>query len=322
VSLEGVVLGWRPMRLRSALPAAHSMDTTWFAVDADGRVARFDSGETGAVPNDAASAGGSGRPNFDVFALRAACVAHAIDERSSANANANASAVIASLREHALGVNATFARPSRALVVFRMRDDDDGSAERAGGDYGSSPDELIPSGDLRVLRARGPRVLLATAPLSVERLATLVKRSDVEALLDEDSLSDWWWSRADALGLFVYKHREGAGSWGPGAYARSSAPADALSIDALDDGTRAALARLTLPVRFAEDPAIHLADHLRDGQFETYHGGPLREDPCDTPPLPPLAQRTPERGSLNTSVIVLTVAVIALAILVATRIPR
>jgi hypothetical protein len=34
-------------------PAAHSMDTTWFAVDRDGRVAAFDSGEAGAVPVDA-----------------------------------------------------------------------------------------------------------------------------------------------------------------------------------------------------------------------------------------------------------------------------
>ncbi len=34
-------------------PAAHSMDTTWFAVDRDGRVAAFESGEAGAVPTDA-----------------------------------------------------------------------------------------------------------------------------------------------------------------------------------------------------------------------------------------------------------------------------
>src|SRR4051812_6768841 len=31
-------------------PAAHSMDTLWFAVDRDGRVAAFSSGEAGAVP--------------------------------------------------------------------------------------------------------------------------------------------------------------------------------------------------------------------------------------------------------------------------------
>ena len=33
-------------------PAAHSMDTEWFAVDQQGQVARFRSGEAGAVPSD------------------------------------------------------------------------------------------------------------------------------------------------------------------------------------------------------------------------------------------------------------------------------
>lgn len=35
------------------VPAAHSMDTTWFAVDRDGNVAMFESGEAGAVPEAA-----------------------------------------------------------------------------------------------------------------------------------------------------------------------------------------------------------------------------------------------------------------------------
>src|SRR5215470_3696098 len=33
-------------------PAAHSMDATWFAVDRDGHVGVFDSGEPGAVPTE------------------------------------------------------------------------------------------------------------------------------------------------------------------------------------------------------------------------------------------------------------------------------
>src|SRR5262245_30953480 len=40
-------------------PAAHSMDTHWFAVDRDGHVACFFSGEDGAVPVVAAEQGGS-----------------------------------------------------------------------------------------------------------------------------------------------------------------------------------------------------------------------------------------------------------------------
>lgn len=39
------------MTTRVDYPAAHSMDTMWFAVDRDGRVAAFESGEAGAVPS-------------------------------------------------------------------------------------------------------------------------------------------------------------------------------------------------------------------------------------------------------------------------------
>jgi hypothetical protein len=40
------------MKDSSEYPAAHSMDTMWFAVDPEGNVAVFDSGEAGAVPVD------------------------------------------------------------------------------------------------------------------------------------------------------------------------------------------------------------------------------------------------------------------------------
>lgn len=38
--------------MASDYPAAHSMDTQWFAVDDDGHVALFDTGEAGAAPTD------------------------------------------------------------------------------------------------------------------------------------------------------------------------------------------------------------------------------------------------------------------------------
>jgi hypothetical protein len=41
--------------LSTDYPAAHSMDTTWFALDKDGQIAAFESYEGGAVPNDALS---------------------------------------------------------------------------------------------------------------------------------------------------------------------------------------------------------------------------------------------------------------------------
>src|SRR5687768_12014245 len=46
-------------------PAAHSMDTYWFAVDAQGHVATFDTGEDGAFPIIA----GETREGWEIFDL-------------------------------------------------------------------------------------------------------------------------------------------------------------------------------------------------------------------------------------------------------------
>ena len=56
-------------------PAAHSMDSAWFAVDADGHLARFDTSEDGAVPLGAPGAGGNKEPDFDALLLDALRVA-------------------------------------------------------------------------------------------------------------------------------------------------------------------------------------------------------------------------------------------------------
>lgn len=52
------------------LPAAHSMDTTWFAVDEDGHVAVLETGEAGALPE--AWEGGQGGGNAALDAIHAA----------------------------------------------------------------------------------------------------------------------------------------------------------------------------------------------------------------------------------------------------------
>ncbi len=55
--------------MNSDFPAAHSMDTCWFAVDRDGHLAVFDSGEEGAVPNEAVYDSGLDVP--ELIALQA-----------------------------------------------------------------------------------------------------------------------------------------------------------------------------------------------------------------------------------------------------------
>ena len=56
----------------------------------------------------------------------------------------------------------------------------------------------------------------------------------------------------------------------PGAYARHDAPSDPLTVASAPASLREELAKLTLPLRFAETDAFHLADFLADDACATY----------------------------------------------------
>jgi hypothetical protein len=55
---------------RIDFPAAHSMDTAWFAVDRDGNVALFETGEAGALPAGAADEEGAAYGHLEELAPR------------------------------------------------------------------------------------------------------------------------------------------------------------------------------------------------------------------------------------------------------------
>jgi len=135
-------------------PAAHSMDTTWFAVDEDGRVARFDSGEAGAVPVGAANGGGAADPSFDVLLLDVASV---IDRLASEPA-----------REHAADE-----LPRRAILVVEP------------------VAQSIESLDAIVVRASNPRVLVTKKALDPKERERLAKHPDVKLLLTHDEIDEW-----------------------------------------------------------------------------------------------------------------------------------
>jgi hypothetical protein len=59
-------------RVNDELPAAHSMDTTWYSVDEHGHVGVFETGEDGALPIAAAIGASPGDANFDVELLAVA----------------------------------------------------------------------------------------------------------------------------------------------------------------------------------------------------------------------------------------------------------
>jgi hypothetical protein len=66
-------------------PAAHSMDTTWFAVDKEGHVAAFESAEGGAVPENALNDGQGGiDPVAEIRPYAASCdIIYALEDQQS-----------------------------------------------------------------------------------------------------------------------------------------------------------------------------------------------------------------------------------------------
>jgi hypothetical protein len=238
--------------MRDDFPAAHSMDTTWFAVDEDGRVARFDSGEAGAVPLEAANGGGAAEPSFDVFLLDVASV---IDR-------------IASLPP---GDFEPDEFPRRAALVVEP------AAKEEGADYRTPAADApeIESLDVIVLRASGPRVLVTKKPLEPKELARLAKHPGVKCLLTGDQISELL---EEGSNLVRFSHDEKKYDE-PGAYRRAESPEHAMRVEDVPEVIRADVGALRLPVKFSEAETLHLADHMKDAQAATYNDTTLRGEP-------------------------------------------
>ena len=169
----------------SDYPAAHSMDTTWFAVDANGRIAQFDSGENGAVPKQAASGGGAAEPSFDTELLESVCT------------------------------------ETKRPIAFEHGDDD------------------------------------------------------------------------------------------PGLYTRSELPDQPLLVDDLPQAIRDHVKELALPVDFAAQDTIHLADHMRDDEAYVWaESGTLRYSEQDHQAPPPVARVVTKPSRISIAVAVAIVAAI------------
>ena len=164
-------------------PAAHSMDSAWYAVDADGNIARFDTGEDGALPVDASADGEARHASFDHERLVAAL---------------------------------------EAATGTKLDPDDDDA------------NDSIP-------------------------------------------------------GIYHYTRDHGDD---PGRYARHKVPPVPVGAAALDSASAAAVRKLTLPVRFASDDVVHLADHISESRAVTWGQLPLRYPPGGPAALAPAKDRT------------------------------
>lgn len=220
-------------------PAAHSMDTTWFALDSEGYIGAFETGEDGALPM-AAAAGPEGG-DYDAWPLDALMIAQL-----------QAEGELEDWRE--------VERPVRAIHTVVVLAD----AER-----GEALDE-----EFFVVREAQPRILASWQPVSPARFVELRALPEVARVMCSDVASELCWDRNGPMFTFV---NDDYGN--PGNYVRAHGPQQAINARQLPAALRAPLAALTLPLRFAESERLHLADHIEDEEAHTWAETTLRGEP-------------------------------------------
>ncbi|MGE0323716.1 MAG: hypothetical protein AB7K71_02445 [Polyangiaceae bacterium] len=219
-------------------PAAHSMDTEWFAIDAEGNVALFDSAETGAVPFDAASDASTVGANFDVNLLTALRVSRLLEQGVELPVE----------REAALD-------PGHVLAVV---DCDTQEAALA------SVEHL---GSFIAVGSRPPWVLVSRVPFAEPETRTLQSTESVRWVIELPTSLLYGLDADD--GLYHYNH-DYATDGLPPRYHRTQAPSTPLQIPedlaALDERMR----RVELELSFAETAHIDLNDHFTQSELQTW----------------------------------------------------
>jgi hypothetical protein len=250
------------------------MDTEWFAVDADGCVARFDSGEAGAVPNNAAVGLSPGDSSFDTFAFDAARLARVLARSGLTDQDRKKPTIPPA--------GAPAAENLRAVFMVRASSE----PYRDGGPPRSPCETSLPEEKLLVIRARAPRIVATRSGIENAAFWALVKHDDVEAIWTEHDLYDRLRDGEVDDGLFTYDNVDYED---PGAYERGFEPSEPMRLDDVPGPAREAIAKVRLPVRFPEARAIQLLSHVKREELAAW-GWP--DDPEPAPPPTPAPVRS------------------------------
>jgi hypothetical protein len=233
-------------------PAAHSMDCAWYAVDADGRVARFETGEEGGVPLEAAVGAGAGDASFEEDVLYAFLAARRL------------------ARGPIPAIELT--TDDRLLVVLdTVQGDSRGATYRAATSGEHPADALLARFDPVVVQEAGPRVVMTRKVVRASRAREIASAPGVVAVLPISSASDDSDDRAAEAGLFVFENPEPGD---PGRYTRLDPPGAPLALEELPSAVREAIGKTRIPIRFADTPEIELGDHFET--IETWGGTATR----------------------------------------------
>jgi hypothetical protein len=239
-------------------PAAHSMDTEWFAVDEAGRVVRFYTWENGALPDNAAFGFGPMDPNFDEKLLEAFLVGRLLARGLGPE----------------LETSLTLPSPERVVVV----------AERL-----EAYADLVDAGELEIAREREPAVLLTRGHPDEQRLRELAGRAGFRGFVRGSELRDALSSDNPEDGLLRFHHNDGDD---PDYYVRESLPSEPLRPEDLPASIRDAVGRVKIPVDLVAVESLHLGEHLGSEPITTWNNSPMRIEPLEQ-----MENWTPLQGS-------------------------
>jgi hypothetical protein len=288
-------------------PAAHSMDTTWFAVDRDGFVAVFESNEGGVVPEGALSTEttdlveelGGDVQSEPIYTVE--CEQTPLSQGEShvpptpvrrrppfqfppASASESGN-VITRLWRQLSGQSSQGAEPPATTPAEPEEDMLHGAILVLVRDMGAVQ-EYVDRGACRVLRTNGPlAVLFPRMSMAVHR--DLHERSICLGCYHDyrfEEMPEYQTTQPSAVGLYFYECCEGQAAY---PYGRRSLPSAPLHIDDMPQELRAGLMQVQFgDLSFAEtaylQPAEKVKSYSWDGGYlasdwKTYRANPGQE---------------------------------------------
>lgn len=214
-------------------PAAHSMDTSWFAIDNDGHVAVFDTGESGCVPEDAYV--GDDAYSFQEQIRALPMTGFKFDPQGYRESQ---------WQDH-MADDADL-DPDTELYMFVS--------------------DLVPVQDL--LSRLEPEEMAATTckayKLRARDRAALAELHARQACLG--CYRDWGGSSEEIAAHGVYRYEHTCENWIAGPYARAVVPANPLTIDQIPKDIRDKA--IAFDGRFADTPKLQPAEHWECTSWE------------------------------------------------------
>jgi hypothetical protein len=212
-------------------PAAHSMNTSWFAVDRDGHVAMFDSRQAGAVPRNAAVQDDSLVETVEALVPPGEVIHDPTGRLRSGKQDGYPKAHLWTTQARVLLFLSSL-EPIRKLIT----------AGRA----------------VEVAAIEGKAVLLRDPTTKeLERYHALPEfRGSYLLYLFEGQTEP---SSPARFGVYQYSHL--TENWISGPYGREMVPGQPLHVDQLPPGLRQSLSQLRLDVRFADTTYIQPVEH-------------------------------------------------------------